>query len=469
MHARQAGRARPGGGALKSRRRIGPDAFKALRRAVKGQVLLPPAEAYRPALAGFQGMYAPRPRVLVECIHVEDVRAAVRFARDHGLPLSVRGGGHSIASHGLVDGGVAVDLYGLRGVQLSADGKTARVGGGCVWADVLDALSPRGLGTPGGFAPRVGVGGLTLGGGYGLLTRRFGLSCDNLVAADVVDAEGRLLRTDEEAQPELLWALRGAGANFGAVTSFTFRVHRLEPVYGGTVAVPLAQGRDFLRRWRDLARALPDQATAYAGVRTVPGGPDVVFALTFHLGDPAAGERFFAPLRRAAGVMHDDLGLKAYHLMHGQDAETLGSGLHHRWRTGLLEDLGDDALDAVVAQGEAATGHAFYTVLEHLGGAMGALRPDQTSFPHRRARFGVAATASWAEGAPGAGAQVDAVQKAARKAALGVYVNYVQREHGPAEVKQAYGENLPRLRALKARFDPDNVFRSNVNILPDRR
>jgi FAD/FMN-containing dehydrogenase len=407
---------------------------------------------YEEARRVFNAAIDARPALIARCAGVEEVRAAIARARGGGLPLSVRGGGHGIAGHAVVDGGVVVDLRGMRAIAVERE--LATVGGGCTWGELWERVAPLGVATAGGFDARIGVGGLTLGGGYGLLTRMHGLACDNLVGADVVLADGRVVRAEED--PDLLWALRGAGANFGVVTALRLRLHTLPPVVAGVLVFRFAP--ELLRRYRELE--LPDEVTAYLGVETRSAA---IFVSAFHVGDPAQAERRLAPLRGLGAPVHEELGLRPYVELNAASHTTFPEGHAHRWWSSFLERLDDAAVDALAAHARSA---GVYIVVEHLGGAMGRIAPDATAFPHRAARYGVALAVKWRPAEIAPVALADELHAALARSSIGTYVNYLNADYTAADVAAAYGRNLPRLVALKRRYDPTNLFRSNVNLSP---
>ncbi len=439
-----------------------------IRGLFRGTVLEPGDADYTLACAGFNGETTRRPRLIVRCVDDGDVQAAVRLAVNEGLPLSVRGGGHSIGGYGSVDGGIVVDLRSRRRVSLDREDDAISVEGGCTWGEVIYHLTREHRATPGGFSARVGVGGLTLGGGYGLLSRLHGLAADNLVHADVVTSDGNMVRAGA-GDADLLWAMRGAGANFGAVTSLRLRVHAVPPLLVAQAVYPLDQAGDLLRRYAELIPALPDATTVYLGLAGQPAGAGVLTFLGFHLGDRAEAERLLGPLARLGRPLVAQMQAAAYWRIHVPGPDNfLQEGHHHAWKAHFLASLDDDALGTIAEHALQARNQDLLIMIEHLGGAIGRVRPDAAAFPHRHASFGVVTAVKWRP--PGAADDARAIQGSLHRAlaprSIGTYVNYVGSPHGPLEVEAAYGANLPRLRQLKRRFDPSNLFRSNVNILP---
>jgi FAD/FMN-containing dehydrogenase len=439
-----------------------------LARAVEGSVLAPGAPEYEDARKVWNAAVDRRPAAIVRCAGPADVRRALAFAGAEGLPVTVRGGGHSIGGDCVGAGALVIDLGRLRQVDVDAGARLATVGAGARWGDLIAACAPFGLATPGGFNPLVGISGLTLGGGYGALSRVHGLSCDNLESVDVVAADGRELVADAATQPELLWAMRGAGANFGVATALRLRLHPVGPMFFGAVAHPLERGADLLRFHRDFAAGLPDAVTAYVGFKNAPGQPGHAFVAAFHVGEPADGERLLRPLRAFGPPPYDQFAAGSYAKIHDDNAGAFPEGYHNAWRARFLRDLDDGAIAALADHALRGRGHDFYFVLEQLGGAIGRVAPDATAFPHRRSPYGVAIAAKWR---PGEDPRrllelAGSLHAALRPASSGVYVNYLGADCTAADVEAAYGDNLPRLRELKRRHDPTNVFRGNVNIRP---
>jgi FAD/FMN-containing dehydrogenase len=437
---------------------------------LRGQLLTPDSAGYDLARRVFNAAVDRRPAAVVRCAADADVALAIRFAQDHRLPLSVRAGGHALGGQGVVAGGVVVDL-GLRNeVAVAADGTTALVGGGCRWGEVIDRLDGTGLAAVGGFDRRVGVGGLTLGGGYGMLSRLHGLACDNLEAATVVMADGSTVLAAEAERHDLLWALRGAGANFGVATSLRLRLHRPAPLWRGVAVQPLRDVAALLRGYRELAAALADATTLYLGFALSPAGGGQAQLILHHLGRRIEARQVLAAaaaLGPGGGPGLVNLSVRQAHELNPDGYLAEGHG--HAWRAHFLPALGDAAALAIATQVDRARGDELWIVIEHLGGAVARVPAGATAFPHRDAAFGIVSTVRWRPpAAPPARAlriQED-LHAALEPHALGCYVNYLGHPASAREAAAAYGHNLPRLRALKQRLDPDNLFRHNVNIRP---
>lgn len=439
-----------------------------LARAVRGEVVGVKAPGYDDARRIFNVEAQGRPTLVVQVLDAADVQATVSFARDEGLPLAVRGGGHSIGGYSATTGAVVIDLRALNEVSSDPAG-IVTVGAGCTWQNVIDRLGAD-YAVTSGFDPRTGVAGLTLGGGYGMLTRLHGLASDGLVGAQVVTADGQLRPTSAADEPELLWALRGAGANFGVTTSLKFQVHRLPELLAAELAYPLSRARELLLFYREFVAGLPDTMTVYVGFATPPDGVPVVHFRAFHLGVPAEGERLLAPLIGLEGRLFTDLRVRSYPSLHTPGA-IFPENQHHVWRAHFLRQLDDELIEELVDHLSRPTDHGLLLVFEHLGGAFGRIAGDATAFAHRDARFGFVQALRWNAGDKRPVAALrnqERLHRALTPKAIGTYVNYVGRKHTAVDVAAAYGANLPRLKQLKRRYDPANLFRNNVNIRPAR-
>lgn len=410
-----------------------------------------------------------RPGLIVRCAGTADVMVAVRFARKHDVEVSVRGGGHNIAGKSVSEGGLMIDLSGMRSVQVDPATRTARVEGGATLRDLDHETQAFGLATTGGVVSHTGVAGLTLGGGIGRIGRKFGLACDNLLAVNLVTAEGRYLRASEQENADLFWAVRGGGGNFGIATSFEFRLHPVGPlVLGGVVLYPFEHARSVLRSYADYSRAAPDEVDADLILLTSPEGKRVVAISASYIGDPKDGERILQPLRTFGPVLADQLGLVAYTSLQTAADAFFPTGLHHYWKTHFLTELTDAAIEVVVRGFEQAPSPRSIVVLQQYGGAVARIAPTATAFPHRSAQYDFLPTAVWEDPAQ-TEKNVDWVRKlwAAMKpfSSGGEYVNNLG-EDGHDRVRAAYGPNYARLVQLKKKYDPTNFFHLNANIEP---
>lgn len=450
------------------------------RERFRGDLLQPDDEGYGEARKIWNGAIDKRPALIARCTSPADVAAAVRWARERGVEIAVRGGGHGVAGNALCDGGLVIDCSPMRGIAVDPERRTARVDPGVLLGDLSRETQAYGLAVPAGIVSHTGVAGLTLGGGIGWLMRRFGLTCDNLIAADVVSADGDPVRASEDENPDLLWGLRGGGGNFGIVTSFEFRCHPVgTTVLAGPVLWPAEDAADLLPFYRDFAHSEPDDLTTISLVRRAPAAPwvpeelhgrPVVIVAFCYAGALEAGERAVEPLRRFGTPLLDAIvprDLTEYHYLFDG---SVPHGLGYYWRSHYLRDLTPDVIGALIERGWETTSKRSYTIMFHMGGAVRHPSPDATAFEDRSAEFSPNINAVWEDlDAPQdvewARGLFDAMEPASTGKA---YVNFMSSDE-QERVAQAYGEaKLQRLVALKDRYDPDNVFRLNQNIAPSR-
>jgi hypothetical protein len=445
-----------------------------LDRAIEGRVIRPDAPDYDDARRTFNGMIDRRPAAIVRCTTDADVRAAIEAARKEGLPLGVRGGGHSVAGSAMVEGGIVADLSPLRDVDIDVGGRVAHVGGGTQWQDLDAPALLHGLAVPGGVYGDTGVGGLTLGGGIGFLMGIGGLSCDNLVGARVVAADGQIVEASED--PDLLWALRGGGGNFGAVTRLDLALHPVGPMYGGAVTVPLGDGA-ILRRWSKRMRDGPDELLPMMVVGFDDG--EVVLQMQFaYVGDPVAGERYATEILGDAQAVQANLGPCTY-----LDIQSINAiepfGARHYWSSTFVTDLDDELIDLLVATGPTIPTPESGFLIEPVHGAARRRGSEHAAFANRSARFHVTAIGTWhGPSFDDAGVSWSRAMTAMMIgwSSGGLYVNYAMPGEAvstrPADradrARAAYSpEVFARLQAVKRRYDPTNLFRGNLNIPPD--
>jgi FAD/FMN-containing dehydrogenase len=457
-----------------------------LRRRLDGQVMLPGEDGYDSARSAWNAIVDRRPAVAVRCASTADVAVAIDYARRKDLEIGVRCGGHSILGICVPEGGLLIDLSGLRVVRVDPDARRAWVQGGALLGDLDGAAQAFGLATTAGNVSHTGVGGLTLGGGMGWLARRFGLACDNVASYKVVTADGATLRVSESHHENLFWGLRGGGGNFGVVTEFEFQLHEI-----GTAALLIdntfdaAEAPSAMRRWRDLlGDDIPPQATPVAWVGTMPGSPEVqpqlrgktVASLGFvWVGDPTVG-RGLMPLVASLGrPLAERVEELSYLRLQTLDDEWHRPGARRRYFKGhYLAELSDEAIDAFLSQGEPDLGvdrtRLAAGSLQGYGGAIAATSDDDSAFSHRNALVEFVASAGWTDPAED-GERMGAARRfgaAVEPFASGVYVN-VLADEGESGVRRAYpAGKLARLATLKRRYDPDNIFHLNQNIRPDQ-
>lgn len=441
----------------------------ALGKKVAGEVIQPADPGYDEARRVWNGMVDKRPRAIVRCSNVDDVVASVAFARDNGLLLAVRGGGHNAAGLAVCDDGLVVDLSGLRDVHVDSKAHKARAQGGATWGDFDRTTAKHGLATTGGAISTTGIGGLTLGGGIGYLMRRYGLTCDNLESVSLVTASGDLVEASDEKSPELFWGVRGGGGNFGVVTEFEYRLHPVSTVLGGLLLYPIEKAPETLRFYREFIAGAPDELTVFESMMTTPDGARVVAFVVGYCGPVEEGEKVVRPLREFGPPLVDQVGPMPYPQLQSILDEGFPAGLQVYWRSSFLSGIPDGALDTLVDHFSRVTSPLSALMLEPLGGAVARVGPDDTAFNHRDAAYNLAIIARWQDPKDREAnvAWVRAVHEAMEPFTTGgVYVNYLGEE-GQDRVRAAYGDvKYNRLVALKDEYDAANLFRCNQNIRP---
>jgi FAD/FMN-containing dehydrogenases len=448
-------------------------------REFAGTVVAPGDPDYDSARAIWNGSIDARPALIAQCRTTEDIVTAVTLTRAAGVPLAVRGGGHSVAGLSTCDGGVVIDLSLMRGVEVDADRCTATAQPGATWADFDAATAAHELATTGGLISSTGIAGLTLGGGIGWLQRKYGLSCDNLIGADVVTADGDVLPVSETERPELLWGLRGGGGNFGIVSRFEFALHPVSTILGGLLLFPLERGKDVLTVFRDWAADAPDDASMLASIMTAPPEPFVppdlvgqkaVAILGCWCGDLDAGIAAIEPLR-ALGPSVDVFGPMPYVALQGMLDGGAGKGMRNYFRGGFVDDLDDEIIDVALAHGARMPSPMSQIHFHQMGGAVGRVLPDATAFSGRHAGYTYNVISTWAE--PTEDAQHIATNRklSAALAPLstdGAYVNFAG-DVDADRVRSLYGDRLyDRLARIKREHDPSNLFCRNQNVRPAR-
>jgi UDP-N-acetylenolpyruvoylglucosamine reductase len=441
------------------------EAFKARFR---GPLLGPNDDGYERARRVWNGMIDRRPALIARCAGAADVRAAVSFARERDLAVSVRGGGHSVAGKAVCDDGVMIDLSLMKSIRVDASARTARVEPGVLWGEFDRETQAFGLATPGGLVSTTGVAGLALGGGQSLLTGKYGLTLDNLVSADVVIADGSLLRASATENADLFWGLRGAGANFGVVTSFEFRLHPVDAVLGGMVIHPLDRAGDVLRFYREFTTTEPDELTTYAALLTSPEGHPVVAIVTCYIGEPSEGERVVAPLRRFGTPIADLIGPTTYVAMQSLLGPAYPAGRLNYWKSSMTNEIPDELIDTLSDHAKRVPSPFTSTVLAECHGAYSRVGKSDTAYWPRDQRYDLVIISSW-ENPSETDRNIawtrgffDAIDPYLSR---NVYVNDLGDE-GRDRIRDAYGGNYDRLLSLKRRYDPANLFRMNQNIDP---
>lgn len=450
-----------------------------LRSSLRGKLIRPEDESYDSVRKVYNGMIDRRPSAIAQCVDVADVIAAVNFARDSALPLAIRGGGHNGAGSGIVDDGLVIDLSPMKGIRVDTKAGTVRGEGGCMWGDVDHATHPYGMAVPSGFLSTTGVGGLTLGGGLGYLTRKYGLTIDNLLAVDMVLADGRPITASPDENADLFWAVRGGGGNFGVVTSFLFKLSPVSTVYGGPIFWPMEQAPTVLKFWRDLIMTAPEDLNGWFGFHYVPPVP--MFPQEHHLkkvcvvtwcytGDMARAEAVFKPIRQTATPIMDFAGPIPWPALQSLFDALYPPGLQWYWRADFFNEISDKAIDLHMKYAQQLpTGHSTMHLYPINGAAHSPGRSD-TAWSFREANFAQVIVGVDPDPANNKGmikwAQ-DYSDALHPHSAGGAYVNMMMDE-GEDRVKAAYRDNYERLAGVKAKYDPANLFHVNQNIKPKK-
>ncbi len=449
---------------------------------LRGDLLLPEDPGYEEARKIWNGMVDKHPGMIVRCAGVADVISAVNFARKHRVLVAVRGGGHNVAGKATCDGGMVIDLSNMKGVRVDPASQTARAQPGVIWREFDCETQAFGLATPGGIISSTGIAGFTLGGGLGWLLRKHGLTCDNLISADVVTADGRFLHASAKENSDLFWGLRGGGGNFGIVTSFEYKLHPVSTLLGGLVIYPFDKAKEVLRFYREFAPKMPDELMSFVTFATAPpehfiphhlhGKTNVAFAACY-AGHMDKGEKALRPLKEFGQPAADLIGPVSYRdLQRMFDADFSPTGFQNYWKSDYLRGLDDQAIDTIVRYVSEKTSPLTGLDIIYLGGAFGRVKEDETAFSHRNSPYFFDIESRWSDPSENERHIRWSRQfwEAMRPWATGgVYVNFLMEE-GDERVKAAYGSaKYERLVMLKNKYDPANFFRLNQNIKPTAR
>ena len=460
---------------------LGAATLKEFEDGLHGSLVRPGDDAYEEARSIWNGAHDRRPAVIARCADAADVRHAIGFARSEGLDVAVRGGGHSIPGFSTCDDGIVIDLSPMKGVRVDEGGRTATAEGGLTWGEFDAATQEHGLAVTGGLVSTTGVAGFTLGGGIGWLMRKHGLACDNLRSAELVTADGRLLTASATENPDLFWGLRGGGGNFGIVTAFEFDLHPVGPtVTAGPVFYPGERAEEILRFYRDFVRDVPDELTTVANLLTAPPAPflpeewhgkKLVALIGCYSGDPEEGAKAMQPLRELGDPVADLVGPMPYVQMQSLIDALYPHGTRAYMKAGYLRELDDHAIETAVRHHQDATSPASEIHVHHFGGAVARVAEEETAYGERQAPFVLNIIALTHEPG-GLDSHVDWAHRfyAEIEPSLtgGAYVNFLSAE-GEERVKAAYGaEKFARLRTLKDRYDPTNLFHLNQNVPPSK-
>ena len=455
------------------------EALRTLRESLRGALLRPGDDGYDEARTVWNAMVDREPAAIARCTGTADVVAAVAVAREHDLLLSVKSGGHHVSGTAVCDDGLVVDLSPMDGVRVDPDARTVRVQAGATWGDVDHETQAFGLAVPGGQDPNIGVAGLTLGGGVGWLSRKYGLTCDNLLSADVVTADGGLVHANADENPDLFWALRGGGGNFGVVTSFEFRLHEVGPaVFAGSLVYPFEDAREVARRYREFMTDAPREVRLLFGIMKLPAAsyyPEevhdtrVAMLIAFYAGPPEEGAAVLAPLREFGDPVMDSLRERPYEAF--QQAGTSRGSMRTYLRSQYLATLSTPAIDTIVEYAEDAPSSGATVFVSPRGGAETEPPSDATAYPHRDAAHHLLVEGRWTD--PGRDdehvAWVQDFHEAVRPYTTGdAAMNFLTDDEREERVRAAYGDNYERLVAVKDEWDPQNLFRMNQNVEPTR-
>jgi FAD/FMN-containing dehydrogenase len=438
---------------------------------VTGSVLAPDHAGYDAARVVHNGLVDRKPALIVRARSAEDVVASLMFARSGGLEVSVRGGGHNVAGRAVTDGGVMIDLAEMKDISVDPEHATATAQAGVTWNELNEAAGIHGLAVTGGAVSTTGIAGYTLGGGLGWLMGKYGLACDNLEAVELVTAAGDVLHVDAESHPDLLWALRGGGGNFGVATAFTYRLHRLSTVTGGLIAHPLDAAPDLLRFYRDAVADAPDDLTVFAGLVHAPDGSGAKLAalVVCHAGDPVTAARELTPFLSFGSPVMTQVAPMPYPQMNTLLDAGYPTGALNYWLSSFTRGMPDALIDAAVERFASVPSTMTAILFEHFHGAVTRVSPTDTAVPHREPGWNLLIPSVWTD--PTA-TDVNIRWTRETHAALAPHLaarrwlNYLGDDQAEDAVRAAYGPNYDRLREIKRRHDPGNVFHLNHNIAP---
>ena len=440
-------------------------AVQELGESLNGMLLLNGDDGYDAARTVWNGMIDKRPAVIAVCSNAVDVQNAVTFASERGLLVAVKGGGHSFPGKSVCEGGLMIDLSLMHSVDVNVDDRTAIVGGGALLGHLDTATFPHNLATTTGIVSHTGAGGFTLGGGFGRTDRKFGLAIDNVLAADLVTADGQLRHVSAEENQDLYWAIRGGGGNFGVVTSFTYTLHPFDPlIYGGSIIYPFEQAKDVLLFYAEYSESLPDEANVEPIGTVSPDGKQILVVEVAYAGDHEKGEQVFAPLRAFGKPVFDDIGPLSYQELQTRYDGAMAHGLQNYLKSGYITELTPAVVEAIVENFDGDNISMIW--FQHMGGQTARVAPDATAFAHRGVHSNFGIQGFWADRAENE-QRIAAVRKyyAAMEPHLaGFYTNL--NDDTEKKTWGNYASNYNRLVKIKTRFDPDNLFRLNANIRP---
>jgi FAD/FMN-containing dehydrogenase len=450
---------------------IDADRVDAFSVSISGTVLQPGEDHYEVARRVHNGLIDKRPALIARCRGLADVSAAVDFARETGLEISIRGGGHNIAGRSVTDGGLMIDLAEMKGMYVDPEASTIRAQGGVIWSEFNRETAVHGLAVTGGAISTTGIAGLTLGGGLGWLMGIHGLAADNLLSVELVNADGTVLNVTAESDPDLFWALRGGGGNFGVATSLEYRLHPLSEVVGGLVAHPFEAARDVLRFYREFTQSVPDELTVFGGLVYAPGSSDLRLAalVVCHAGPAEQAQKDLAPLREFGQPLMVELGPMPYAVMNTLLDDGFPRGALNYWKSSFVESLDDELIDLAIERFETTPSPLNAMLFEHFHGAVTRVGVSDTAVPHREVGYNLVMPSVWLDAAD---TEANIAWTRATFDLFSPYfaerrwLNYFSDDDGADAVRAAYGPNYDRLVELKRRYDPENAFHLNHNIDP---
>jgi len=435
-----------------------------------GVLLRPDQSGYDEVRRVHNGMIDRRPALIAGCLGNADIVDAVNFARTHGLELAVRGGGHNVAGRAVCDDGLMLDMSLMKGIHVDPVRRTARAQGGVTWREFNRETQAHGLATTGGVISTTGIAGLTLGGGLGWLMAKHGLAMDNLVSAEVVTASGDILRTNKDENADLFWGLQGGGGNFGAVSWLEYRLHPVGTVTSGLIAHPFDRARDVLKFFREITSAvLPDDLTIFGALLHAPDGAQIAVIIVCHCGPLAEAEAALQPIKKFGTPILDSIGPTSYEETNKMLDAGFPRGALNYWKSNFMSELSDQAIDTLISQFASCPSPMSGLLLEHIHGAATRIGVSETAFPHRREGYNFLVVSEWldpADNARNIAWARESYDVMRPSFTPGRYVNYLGDDDGEDAVAAAYGPNYQRLRTLKAKYDPTNLFHLNQNIRP---
>jgi FAD/FMN-containing dehydrogenase len=453
-------------------------AVSELGKGLRGGLVQPGDDSYEETRQIWNAMIDRKPALIARCANADDVVAAVRFAREHDLLVAIRGGGHNIAGNAVCDGGLMIDLSPMKGVQVEAGARRAKVEPGCTLGDFDAAAQAHGLATPLGINSTTGVAGLTVGGGFGWLSRKHGMTIDNLISADVVTAGGEQVRASAKENEDLFWALRGGGGNFGIVTNFEFQLHPVGPeVLSGLIVFPFAQAKQVLTQFARFTESMPDELNVWMVTRKAPPlpflpaeahGTEIVALALCYAGDPEQGEKLIEPLRGFGSPVGEHVGVQPYTAWQQAFDPLLTPGARNYWKSHNFSKLNEGAIDSIIEYAGKLPSPQCEIFIGTIGGATGRVAPDAMAYSARDANYVMNVHGRWETAAEDAGCIAWArefFEKSKPFATGNVYINFLTEEETD-RIASAYGSNYERLTKIKAKYDPDNLFRMNQNIKP---